>query len=520
MERAKNMKYLCYDIRGIQKFIFRIPKLKYIIGGSALIDQFDRETIPSVRIDGCELLYAGGGKGTFVCKTESACDALKSVIMKAAHAVGLDIRFGVSEDYVEASRNATEVYPFIPKSLDGVPCPTSGLYPVTNNDTHPVVKKRFFRYGEKMFRWYEDALLADMPWPEKLERYKKACFFHNVSDRVEDGSRDEDGRKGARALGKRNRWAVICMDGNDMGSQLRTKSESLKCADPSEMTAWLRMMSGAIDRCSREATKAGILAVIEAWSGSKDDDKTLTDEDVVLPIRPIIVGGDDVAVICHVSYATLFVKTVIAKFNELSKITPEAWPATGGEITISAGILFCSVSVPLHTAIEYAESLLASAKSRGRKLAVEGKPAVPCIDWESVTDSVLDTPAARRQRELIFFDEDIGKEIRLTQRPCTLEEFERIEEIKESFETENDQRRIPRTQLHKVLPAMRAGFYDRLAFVASIAKRHLLAEKLAEPGYELGKPSLWKDEAGIRSTPVIDAIQLYEETARMVKETV
>ena len=517
------MKYLCYDIRGIQNFIFRIPKLKYIVGGSALIDQFDRVTVPSLKCAGCELLFAGGGKGTFTCIDDAASDSLKKTVMEEAHKIGLDIRFGIDEDYLEASRNATAVYPFIPESLEGLPCPTSGLYPVTNGDTHWVVKKRLYKRGEKTFRWYENDLLKNMQWPANLERYKDGQFFHNVSALAENGANDEDGRKGAKALGNRNRWAVICMDGNDMGSQLRKKSESLKGESPEKMTAWLRTMSQAIDCCSREATKAGILAVINAWAGTKDDDGSLMGEDVVLPIRPIIVGGDDISVICHVSYAMLFVKTVIAKFNELSKITPEAWPATGGEITISAGVLFCPVSLPLHTAIDFAESLLASAKSRGRETAVEGKPAEPCLDWEFVTDSVIDSPAARRQRELMFLDKDLNKTIKLTQRPYTLKDYEGVVEPlvnRYAAKSDDDSAGIARSQLHKVLPAMRKGFYDRLAFVASIAKRHNLAQDLAEPGHELGKQSCWKDEATSRSTPVIDAIQLCEEDVRMKKETV
>lgn len=510
------MKYLCYDIRGIQSFIFRIPKLKFIIGGSALIDQFDRETIVSLNNEyGCVLLFAGGGKGTFACPDDTSAENLKSKVMACAHAIGLDIRFGCSENYVDASRNAKSVYPYVPESLEGKPCPTSGLYPVTNEDTHPIVKKRFFYHGEKMFRWYENDLLKNMVWPENLAEYKDGSFFHNVNERILDHSNDESGVRGSRALGKRNRWAIICMDGNDMGSQLRAKSEELKNAPPEEMAKWLRNMSSAIDFCSREATKAGILAVVDAWANTKDDDRSLSGENVVLPIRPLIVGGDDVSVICHVSYAMLFVKTVIKTFNELSKKTPEAWPATGGEISISAGVLFCSVSLPLHTAVNYAESLLASAKGYGRKFAKNGKPAVPCIDWEMVTESIIDTPAARRQRELIFFDEDVKRKICLTQRPCTLTEFEEIEQLSKRY------LEYPNSALHKVLPAMRNGFYDRLAFIAKIAKRKRLVEDLAEPGYEFGNAkSKWKEEDGMWKTPVIDAIQLTEEVRRMEKETV
>lgn len=35
--------YICYDIRGIQQYIFSIPQLQYIIGGSLVITAFDRE---------------------------------------------------------------------------------------------------------------------------------------------------------------------------------------------------------------------------------------------------------------------------------------------------------------------------------------------------------------------------------------------------------------------------------------------------------------------------------------------
>ena len=49
----------------------------------------------------------------------------------------------------------------------------------------------------------------------------------------------------------------------------------------------------------------------------------------------------------------------------------ELWVATNGELTISAGILYAPVTLPLSEAIDYAESLLASAKSKGRDLKEE-----------------------------------------------------------------------------------------------------------------------------------------------------
>lgn len=512
------MIYLCYDIRGIQSFIFRIPKLKYIIGGSALIDRFDRETMKMLEVGGCSCLFAGGGKGTFTCDSKENADCLKKRIMNEAHAIGLDIRFGISENYEDASKNATEVFPFIPSDLEGKPCPVSGLYPVKDGKPHPIVQKRFFNRGEKMFRWFENRLLKNLP-----EEYQKAQFFHNVADRDDSGKLDSDGALGAQVLGDRNRWAVICMDGNDMGSQMRWK---IKQCTPEEkqsgkMAEWIQKMSSAIDECSLRATIAGISAVLDEWKRSKDNPEK-EGEDMVLPIRPLVVGGDDISLLCHVSYAMTFVKTAIEKFNEISKRSEGSWPATGGQITISAGVLFCPVSLPLHTAMGFAELLLASAKNRGRQVFaennMENNPTPASIDWESVTDSVIDTPAARRQREMRFIDKDTGFDVRLTSRPCTVDEFLETEKLANQF------KEIPVSIRHKVLPAMRKPFNERLAFVAEIAKRKDgLAEILCEKDFEL-KPgaSMWvyDDVQKIQKTRVIDAFQLLEEEQRMSKETV
>ena len=139
--------YLCYDIRGIQSFIFRIPKLKYIIGGSAVIDRFDRETSKNLMLpQGCERLFTGGGKGTFSCSTKEAAEELRSVILGEATKIGVDIRFGIDEDYDKASKHATDLYPYIPANLSGeYPCNISGLYPVDfPKAEHPIVKSRLF----------------------------------------------------------------------------------------------------------------------------------------------------------------------------------------------------------------------------------------------------------------------------------------------------------------------------------------------------------------------------------------
>jgi len=64
--------YLCYDLKGIQQYIFQIPRLKCCIGGSRMVDDFDRKTAKSCDTEKAVLIYSGGGKGAFFCKTDDA----------------------------------------------------------------------------------------------------------------------------------------------------------------------------------------------------------------------------------------------------------------------------------------------------------------------------------------------------------------------------------------------------------------------------------------------------------------
>lgn len=509
--------YLCYDVKGIQNFIFKIPKLKYIIGGSALIDQFDRKIIPNLKVPGCDHIFSAGGKGAFFCENQPELDVLKHEIIKNAHACGFDIRFGTDSDYSKASSKHDEIYPYVPSSLDGEPCSTSGLYPVNNEGDnggeHEVVCKR-----REENRWFEEQLIRDFSVIPGLN--DRQVFFRNVD--IKDPI---SGRGAAEAIGLRNRWAVICMDGNDMGMQFLKKKET----NPSEkeMLHWFKVMSKSLDNCTRKAAIAGIQHVCNEWH---DSEKTgLNPEMLILPVRPIIVGGDDIVILCHASYARCFVKEAIRVFNSLSIQEDEKelettgktlWPASkaGHGITISASILYCSVTLPLHIAITYSEALLANAKQRGRK--VKSIPKPPCIDWENVTETVIDTPLARRQRELIFLDDDINETVRLTTRPCTLNEFERIEELVQQYNPKDrGKRKIPSAIRHKILQLSKTAFYDRLTLIAELKKNHpLLFQHLNE--YPDITGSRWVRVHNGRMTDVIDAMLLIEEEERMYKETV
>ena len=258
--------YLYYDVKGIQTFIFKIPKLKHIVGGSALIDRFDKETMKNLNIPDVEYVFSGGGKGAFFCRTKTGLETVKTKVREKAHSIGLDIRFGLHKDFSQAARQADELFPFVPDLYDdGEPCPESGLYPVKKGEKqHEIINKRLSRKDPALSRRFENLLLSQIDFPGKTP--EDFQFFHNVNPKDENENDDEEGKKGAFVLGNRNRWAAVYMDGNDMGRHFHEQLN--KGLEDKEMESWVQTMSRELDKATRQAAAAGTQRVVAEWAGS------------------------------------------------------------------------------------------------------------------------------------------------------------------------------------------------------------------------------------------------------------
>jgi hypothetical protein len=483
-----------------------------------MIDRFDRETVRALSVPGATRLFTGGGKGAFACDDDRAVTSLRRELIAAAHKDGIGISFGVNADYGEAAHVTDETYPWLPRTaeLEGHPCAESGLYP-TSTGVHRLVKQRDWQRGERLSRHFETELRQAFPL---LPDDRQVEFFHDVGDE------SPEGRSAAMALGGRNRWAIIAMDGNDMGEQHREAGERWG-ASVETLSRWLGHMSGELDECTRGACQDAIRAVLDVWLKEGEESKDAA-QPLVVPIRPLLVGGDDILILCHVRHAMRFVRVACQSFAKRSRQAAQRaqgddidlWPGTGGEISITAGVLFAPVSLPLATAIPYAESLLASAKGEGRKHPEKGQATPACVDWECVTEGLLDSPADRRWRELRFVDGDSNQLVDLTRRPYTLDRLVELEGLAERY------REVPATLRHQVLPALRAGFWDRQVFLARLGKHQaeLVADlkEADEPARPPGGRWCVEMENGrtTRRTDVVDALMLLEEDGRMSWVTV
>lgn len=232
---------------------------------------------------------------------------------------------------------------------------------------------------------------------------------------------------------------VVHADGDNMGEIFEKIRVSYP--QPSEnrkLIEYLRNFSGKVKKSSVEALRSSLQVLVESIDGNeivhkcKNKNRTYEiekielaldeDNNVFLPIRPILFGGDDIVFICDGRIALSFTIEYLKFFEAF--INKET--TSEKKITASAGIAIVKSHYPFYRAYELAGSLCRNAK-KYRKSIGEQKS---CLDWHFASGSIYGSVETIRSREYI---NRVG---RLHQRPVTIDPCEALrswEEIREAL---------------------------------------------------------------------------------------
>lgn len=166
----------------------------------------------------------------------------------------------------------------------------------------------------------------------------------------------------------KNDWiAVIHVDGNGLGQAVRQRGQNLES---------LKKFSKELNVCTVEAANAAY-------------EQFDFDLRAKIPIRPIVLGGDDMTVICRADLAIRYVETFIRQFEK----------KTEPKMTACAGIAFIKSSYPFHYGYNLADQLCDRAKKEARANLSNG--LVPsCFMFYKVQDSFIEKVKLMIQREL------------------------------------------------------------------------------------------------------------------------
>lgn len=327
-----------YECKGIQPWILAGGKLRDVVAASNLIEQVPAERAKLCKGLGCSPKVlaeaAGGGTLEFADREELARFCTEWPMHMDEFAPGLHVvqawvaqqRDGL--DLVELrkrlGRARQQLHPELPQA--------GPLVEIAGRTGLPAVEIRDL---------VKDTVLLDRSGAAKATELSKArhLLARKFSDR-QLAEEDEDLGSGM--------IAVVHADGNRIGEWIQANdlnSERFKAFSGALTDANAAAVQRATEQLNKEMAKAG------------HDNKPL-------PLRPVLLGGDDVTAIIAGNAAVPWTVAYLQAFaTETQQRLQKAGFDSARGFTACAGIAWCKPHWPFHQALEVAESLCKAAKA-------------------------------------------------------------------------------------------------------------------------------------------------------------
>ena len=365
------------SVQGIQQFIFQTNELKDIVGASELVENICTTLFKQVVGKAWEKensVIAAAGNVKYIFDDEELCRQVVRLfprtVMAAAPGITLSQAVVELEDDFMAAVDALEKQLRIQRNKPKMSLTLGRLGLWRSKHTGlPVIK---VKDGE----CYDASTLAKKNYNKTIALCQKS-FGEKVKLDVKKSVPFD-----VSTLTDKNDWiAVIHADGNGLGKVVQKVGR--------QMTTF-KTFSQELDNITTAAANAAFQEVKPegGWTG-------------VIPIRPIVLGGDDMTVIIRGDLALRYVTAFMKQFE---KYTSEGTMRTILEqtglqrLTICAGVAFINSSYPFYYGYELAEQLCKEAKDNAKKQNETLPPS--CLMFHKVQDSFVMKYAEIKKREL------------------------------------------------------------------------------------------------------------------------
>lgn len=340
------------SVQGIQGFIFQSNELKSIVGASELVErictQLFTEGNPDEGVDG----FQGSGKlvvnaaGNIKCiynNEEDCCRAVRlfpKTVMENAPGItisqavvkceGKYEKFAAAVEELERRLRIQRSRPA--KSL------TLGMMAVARSRKTglPAVEQGTDELLDEATVAKRKHAPADHPENTTLKLAKKSfgnavLSWQSIAFDIKD-------------LTRRNDWvAIIHADGNGLGAIV---------AQMNEREDDLHEFSEKLDKATACAARRAYEAVVKDGGYEPGKGK--------VPFRPIVLGGDDMTMLCRADVAMKYTQSYLKFFEEKTK-------NMGHPLTACAGIAYMKSSYPFYYGYRLAESLCDAAKKDAKR---------------------------------------------------------------------------------------------------------------------------------------------------------
>ena len=472
------------ELQRVQAWLFSVPRLRAMVGANALLGETLRVGLPNLaRQSGqwslapaTEAYPAADQQDPLKAHDDPAADAKDGILARDGGHFEAQFTSG-AEAFVDAAGR------LLRSSLPGLRFRISiDGEPLSKGQAHCSTKLPVLAPCEWTGRGLASALVEQ--GDERPAVSLDVAHRHEAARRTEDGTAVDvasllgattklnrlERAKELRELVGSGYLALIHADGNGVGSGAG-KSDSERARFFHRNRVLLRgAVQEAIDKHCPDAGHA--------------------------PLIPLMLGGDDLLLVCRAEIALPFVVTLCAELDELQTNTD------GFKLTLGVGVVFAKHSIPIHRLHEVAEQLASSAKRRFRGLKdSDAKRSV--VDWAVFSTAWVDDPEDVRRRDWLRGD---GNDLRvLSQRPVDVvgQDLDSLQGLVRGAE---QLARAPRSQLRYLVDQLPRGrTLSELAFVE-------LSKEAKGALDEAGLKSLWRQAAnnGPWLTALLDLVEVAE----------
>ncbi|WP_054016558.1 Cas10/Cmr2 second palm domain-containing protein [Pseudoalteromonas sp. R3] len=195
--------------------------------------------------------------------------------------------------------------------------------------------------------------------------------------------------------------ALLHIDGNGMGQVLQDLDKALSGAGDDVYCSAFRDFSEAMATATQQAAQQATLWLTKRVLSEQAENSELTE--LLLPMRPLVLGGDDVTLLCRADLALEYTEQFCAAFEQTSRIAlkptyevikaANAESTFGGKLTASAGVLIQKAKHPFTHSHEMTEQLCKQAKVLTKQ--ANGTAALAFVQVSNTVSDGLDTFRAR-----------------------------------------------------------------------------------------------------------------------------
>jgi hypothetical protein len=503
------------DTISIQNYIFGSNKLKENIGGSYIIeelvykqmipeglrkanvaeninlrhweespDEYRLEKYPDEKV---EIGYIGGGNALLIFRNRPEADEFVRNYSRLilTHFPGIRLAFGFHEGFEYQSGDG---YKRLQRKLHEN---------LIHNRNFSSVQALPFKHG----------IVEDCPWTNEAQEilYREGDTIREISmsawsrlSYIKDAQNTLEKKFSQQIGGKftftselekfgqlddKGYIAIVHADGNGMGQRF------LKC----ESLAETRNLSAGVTKYAEEVMQkligyladdlfqeGGDLIASGDWKLEKDKEN----EKEILPIRPLILGGDDITFVCEGRLGVHLAEKLLEYMTEV--------PIHGENISACAGVVIVHTKYPFYKAYQLAEDLIGRAKKASRK------------DNDSWLDYMISTSGFSGSIEDIIKDQfTVAGKGTLKNGPYRVDEGSSgmkalVEGMKHLQKGTGGYIKWPRNKIKDLRNALRRDEAFQSYFLAELNARGL---KLPNDGEKL-----WDDD----KTPYYDMIELLD----------